>query len=237
MVLAGIVILAGGHSKRMGTPKAQLTLPTGEQLLDYHVRQASKLNVPVMIADNGRGFSVDEQLINETKNSKTDVCHIVDYAPLANNESNSKQNSSTQNNDTGGALVAIESALQVLIKSGKIQNEQDKRQASWLLVISCDSLVSAFELWSHFQECATTIDNNKSVVCLSDDSNLYPLLGLYRLDIEPDLCAYIDNGQRRVMRFVEPISHAVAISPRWYDLTNFNTPIEFERACHALSNR
>ena len=58
--LAGIVILAGGASKRMGTPKAELILPTGELLLDYHVRQALELSaavtntVPVMIADNGR---------------------------------------------------------------------------------------------------------------------------------------------------------------------------------------
>ena len=50
--LAGIVILAGGASSRMGTPKAQLLLPTGESLLDYHVRQAAELNVPIMVADN-----------------------------------------------------------------------------------------------------------------------------------------------------------------------------------------
>lgn len=50
-VLAGIVILAGGASKRMGSPKAQLTLPSNETLLDYHVQHSIMLNVPIMIAD------------------------------------------------------------------------------------------------------------------------------------------------------------------------------------------
>ena len=35
--LAGIVILAGGLSTRMGSPKALLTLPSGQSLLNYHV--------------------------------------------------------------------------------------------------------------------------------------------------------------------------------------------------------
>ena len=36
--LAGIVILAGGLSTRMGSPKALLTLPSGQSLLNYHVQ-------------------------------------------------------------------------------------------------------------------------------------------------------------------------------------------------------
>lgn len=54
--LTGVVILAGGQSSRMGTPKALLTLPNGETLLDFHIRHAKMLNVPVMVADNAKGF-------------------------------------------------------------------------------------------------------------------------------------------------------------------------------------
>ncbi|MGP4905079.1 NTP transferase domain-containing protein, partial [Psychrobacter faecalis] len=81
--LAGIVILAGGASKRMGSPKAELILPTAERLLDYHVRQALELsaammsNLPIMIADNGRGFSVNADL--SKKKLPSPIFHITDY--------------------------------------------------------------------------------------------------------------------------------------------------------------
>ena len=75
--LAGIVILAGGASRRMGTPKAKLVLPTKETLLDYHIRQAIKLNVPIMIADNGLEFTVDAELL--ATNPELAIFHIADY--------------------------------------------------------------------------------------------------------------------------------------------------------------
>ena len=80
----------------------------------------------------------------------------------------------------------------------------------------------------------TPNQNNNSVICLSDDSHLYPLLGLYSLSIESELRAYIDSGQRRVMRFIEPICQAVTFDPQWHPLTNFNTPEDFAKACQAL---
>ena len=71
--LAGIVILAGGESTRMGSPKALLTLPNGETLLDFHICHAESLTVPVMVADNAKGFCqhddvmlVKDYLLNDT---------------------------------------------------------------------------------------------------------------------------------------------------------------------------
>ena len=104
--LAGVVILAGGASRRMGTAKAMLTLPSGEQLLDYHVRHASKLQVPILIADNGRDFQTGLDVHSESSN--VPVIHIADYgADVDSNEHDGQI-------ETGGALVAIESALQTL---------------------------------------------------------------------------------------------------------------------------
>jgi len=205
--LAGIVILAGGASKRMGSPKAELILPTGELLLDYHVRQALELsavmmsNLPIMIADNGRGFSVNADLTK--KKPQSPIFHIADYLSVDNvsvNNISSNELSSSHNKpiETGGALVAIESALQSL-KSLARSNQLTKDaswQQSWLLVISCDSLIPISDLWQKLQPYITQAAD-KSVICLTDDSHLYPLLGLYRLSIEPDLKRYIDDEQRQ----------------------------------------
>ena len=72
--LAGIVILAGGESTRMGSPKALLKLANGETLLEFHIHHAKNLNVPVMVADNGKHFCQDNtvKLIDDyIKNDET----------------------------------------------------------------------------------------------------------------------------------------------------------------------
>ena len=229
--LAGIVILAGGASKRMGSPKAELILPTGERLLDYHVRQALELsaammsNLPIMIADNGRGFTITPDLI--VNNQQVPIIHIADYL-----SSNTLYGDDDEQIETGGALVAIEAALQSLASSNQLTKDANWQQ-SWLMVISCDSLIPISDLWQKLKPYITQAAD-KSVICLTDNSHLYPLLGLYRLDIEPDLKCYLDDSQRQVMRFIKPIVKPVALPQNWQYLTNFNTPDAFECACTAL---
>ena len=102
------------------------------------------------------------------------------------------------------------------------------------MVISCDSLINANELW---QQLSPYIDNNKrdrSIICLTDQDHLYPLLGLYRLSIEPTLRTYINSGERKVMSFIKPIAQTVPVLRKQQLLTNFNTPTDFKQACSAL---
>lgn len=224
--LAGVVILAGGASSRMGTPKATLRLPTGDSLLDYHVRQAAKLNVPIMIADNGRGFKVCPALLLNSVHSS--VSHIADYSATASAENGDSVK------ETGGALVAILSALQSIADLTDASTLENKH-LSWLMVMSCDSLIPATALWQQLQtDIAPAL--NQSVICLSDDTHVYPLLGLYRLSIAADLKAYIERGERQVMRFIQSKVHTVCLPKTWQYLTNFNTPKDFNQACTALND-
>lgn len=212
---AAIVILAGGQSRRMGSAKALLTLPNGERLLDYHVNAAKSFDCPVLIADNDRGFFVEQ-----SRDRDSAPIHIRDYKPKG-----------VQDHDSGGALVAILGAMQAL---------NDLPKASWLLVVSCDSLISATMLWEVIEEklrgklALTTHSQSPDIICLNGDHKILPLLGAYRLALFDDLKYYLDNGERRVMPFILPNVEAVTLPIAWQELANFNTKTDFDIACQAF---
>ncbi|MDK1670927.1 molybdenum cofactor guanylyltransferase [Moraxella osloensis] len=195
--LSGIVILAGGESSRMGSPKALLPLPTGETLLDFHICHAESLTVPVMVADNAKGFCQHD-----------DVMLVKDYL---------------LNNTTGkgaGALSAIAGAMAHL-----------PHHAGYLLVISCDSLVSAHQL---FDTLTAQSVQNADVIYVKSDKD-YPLLGLYSLDLTDKLQGYLDNGGRSVMKFLSEVNVKTVDLPNdWVKLANFNNKNEFELALQYL---
>lgn len=221
--LAGIVILAGGASVRMGSPKAQLLLPTQQTLLDYHIAAALSLSVPIMIADNGQQFLVADRHTHDE--SGCALIAIEDYQPqLSKHPTHSE-----------GPLVAIMAALQTLA-----QTKTKTACAPWLMVISCDSLITAPMLWQRLCWPVSTAmsagsSSDPAVWCLTDHDHLYPLLGLYHQQITPRLQAYLDRGQRRVMPFMTPIAQSVALDPAWQPLANVNTPKAFMAACAAVS--
>lgn len=253
----------------MGSPKALLTLPTNETLLDYHIRHASDFAVPILIADNEQQFMSQLAADRHRIPTDIDIQPIDDYQPSdikAGNHTDSKANHPMDNkghldSDKGvGPLGAIAAAMQQLtLDSGfnsnsKLVSNTDIESNSsikpisdqsladaWLMVISCDSLVTATSLWqvltqSYELEAANAKAKTATVMCLSDPDHLYPLLGLYHLSLTDELMAYLDNGERRVMRFIEPKLRKVAMRKQWKHLTNLNTPEAFERACQHFVN-
>lgn len=221
--LAGVLILAGGLSTRMGSPKALLKLPSGETLLDYHMRRATQLGVPILIADNGQGFATQVESVNSS------ISYIQDYQPHSTNpEADSKH--------SAGPLGAILAGMQQLL----VGNE-----SKWLLVVSCDSLVNSLDIWQYLAEKkAQNLSNSATVTneynaqpqmyCLADNERDYPLLALYQLQLAEPLKAYLDSGERRVMRFISPICQSVSMPQDWHTLSNLNTPEQFQTACQQL---
>lgn len=213
--LAGIVILAGGESTRMGSPKALLTLPNGETLLEWHIdhakslstqlRHETNLKVPVMIADNGKNFYHPSYL------EKGKVIVIADELP------------SDDNGKGAGALSAIVMAMQEVIYPN-----------DYLMVICCDSLINATQLYDKLFNQIT--DKNEDVVYFKGEKD-YPLLGLYRVDLLPKLKVYLDKGNRAVMKFLKDKKvKTVDLPNEWVNLANFNTKDKFELALQKLEN-
>jgi molybdopterin-guanine dinucleotide biosynthesis protein A len=123
-------------------------------------------------------------------------------------------------NDTSGkgagALSAIAGAMAHL-----------PHHAGYLLVISCDSLVSAHQL---FDTLTAQSVQNADVIYVKSDKD-YPLLGLYSLDLTDKLQGYLDNGGRSVMKFLSEVNVKTVDLPNdWVKLANFNDKDEFELA-------
>ncbi len=236
--LAGIVILAGGLSTRMGSPKALLTLPSGQSLLDYHVQRASQFGVPILIADNAQGFST------QVEGAITSLIHVEDYQPQSSH-------ADAKHKHSAGPLGAILPAMQQLLYmpvTGQAMLTDASDTAQWMLVVSCDSLVSATDIWKQvtgFIETtaqavveASQRDVTQTacpqVYCLTDNERMYPLLGLYKLSVAETLQAYLDAGERRVMGFIKPVCQHVAMPESWYALSNLNTQEQFQQASQSL---
>lgn len=210
----GVIILAGGQSTRMGSPKALLPLPSHQKsyqnLLDYHIHHAQFDKV--LIADNAKGYYQYQP-----------ACpHIItpDYLP------------SDKDGKGAGALSAI---------CGAMMASQDLPQDGYFLVLSCDSLITADELFGYLLSHELISTNLTSghlacspsqfeVIYLKGDKE-YPLLGLYHSRLLPQLQAFLDNAGRSVMQFLKD-KHTIAITmpTSWQVLVNFNTPKEFQNA-------
>jgi molybdopterin-guanine dinucleotide biosynthesis protein A len=74
-----------------------------------------------------------------------------------------------------------------------------------------------------------TASTAAEVICLTDDSHLYPPIKFYQLGIELDLKVYIDSGKSCRVMFIKPIVQSVPFANSWQHLTNFTLPLKILR--------
>lgn len=238
--LAGVLILAGGESRRMGKPKALLKLPSGQTLLDFHIEKAQSLDVPVYVADNGQSYhsAYSYQQVADFKKGQGPLAAIA-----------------------GGMMAICDDSLRHNAQLNK-QDAQtlaaDTNDQKHVLVISCDSLIDADKLYAYLHEhdCLnrgghdfdvedtprkqTGLESATISVCsvchLRDDDHDYPLLGLYQLSLLAELQDCVAQKNLRVMRFIENRRLTVPMPKVWQSVANINTPEQFAEACKMLSS-
>lgn len=214
MGVIGLLILAGGNSRRMGSPKALLPLPTHQTLLDFHINNASTLNLPILLGDNDKGF-LDKSFFKNANSINSSVVIIDDYIKNA------------------GALSCILSAFDYC--QNHFTNHQDKSKDKdlsdkFLMVISCDNLIDVSQIFNLLKKCDLNNHHGAYLKDTSGDKD-YPLLGCYSLSLYNELKMYLDKGERSVMKFLKDKSiFQISMSTNWRNLANFNTPDEFRLA-------
>ncbi|WP_227429708.1 molybdenum cofactor guanylyltransferase [Psychrobacter sp. I-STPA6b] len=229
--LQAILILAGGQSRRMGADKALLTLPSKQTLLEHHIdgaiTLADKLGVPILIADNQKNFLAKIKPIN----SKIPIISIDDYQAGQ------------------GALSAIAGAMLASDKPNKKLSEklntkqkfEPQTDNAYLLVLSCDAMVTANEIWQTLYTYLQTLQtkpllNQPHIFCFADSEHSYPLLGLYPYALKQALLDYLHTGSQRVMSFIKPYQITIDLPKDWQGLVNINTPEQFIQACQLLNS-
>lgn len=258
-VLVGVLILAGGESTRMGRPKALLAVPnlvsnsisnsikdSEQTLLEFHIRHALPVarayDVPIWIADNGKGFTWRDDVLGDTCDDRANISYSQDYLPNEHSQSKGGQSKGA------GALSAICGAMSALGLHDTDSDTSKCLSSKYLLVLSCDSLVGADSLFELLNDKRLN-DNRLSDKRLDETTPVlyvksqaqhkdYPLLGLYRCELFARLCAYLERGERSVMKFLASVGvHSVPLPNDLQSLANFNTPDEFYQAVQVLNNQ
>ncbi len=138
----------------------------------------------------------DEVLISANRNQER-------YAPLG------RQVVCDQRADFQGPLSGIESAFAAC-------------EADWLYVLPVDVLGMPQDWVKQLQSAVRS--SGKPWCGTLDGDRLQPLLGLWSRELFAALSRYLDQGERRVMRFVSPWSDSALALPQGRHLLNLNNP-------------
>lgn len=111
--------------------------------------------------------------------------------------------------DYQGPLSGIESAFAAC-------------DADWLYVLPVDVLGAPGDWLARLR--AKVAETGAPWCGTLDGERLQPLLGLWSRKLSDSLTSYLDSGERRVMRFVNPWTDQALHLPAEFQLLNLNTP-------------
>ncbi len=194
------VILAGGQSKRMGENKATLYW-RGDRLIDHSLKRLTSQVQRVLVSTN--------QTLPDLPTGIPQLADTLENAgPLS------------------GVLAGLEWLQpQPQIPRENIQPRKDESldQPEWLLSVAVDTPLIPTTLLS---ELAEHWRPNLAVLASHYQQRRHPTCALWHRSLTPILREYLDQGERRLMRFIEQQTHTyVAFDHHKEDpFINLNTP-------------
>ena len=218
----GGIVLCGGRSTRMGRPKEWLPID-GEFLLQRVVRVVSQTVTPVVVAAR-RGqelpaLPADVAIVRDG---------VEDFGPLAGIAAGME------------ALIQYESLYPPpnpsplegeALHGGAALGHATPAEAA--LVVSCDHPFLRKEI---IEKLIDALGHHRAVV-VRDGAQVYPLLGVYRIETCGVLGEMIARGEHRARRFAEECGAEIIssealreIDPQLFCLGNVNKPESYARA-------
>lgn len=104
-----------------------------------------------------------------------------------------------------------------------------------IFVMACDTLVKPVALIQLLSLKKATCAWRDGIVVVDEGEQLHPLQSHWSVHVISNLEDYLLSGKRRVQRFIETQKVvSVTMPSQWQDLSNFNTPEEYQRALESI---
>lgn len=192
-----LLILCGGASRRMGSPKPLLQYR--QQSLIQRLVAHSHPQRPLWLAAG-----------NERYPGTAHARYLPDALP-----------------DRQGPLAAILPALE------QAAGQQD----NGLFVLACDTLLLPEQVIGLLSQAGHLPLWRQGITALGDGPGgaVHPLMAYWPSAMAGNLRAHVTGGGRKVTAWLTAQPHQIISMPRWWQqVSNFNTPTEFARACRVM---